>query len=404
MYYAKDVAEELKSSVQLIVFGAGLVSYEVVSCLLEAPYKLHIDFIMVSCKEGNPDRMLGIPVIDLESAQNVVDKDATIVVATMGKHLSLIRDNLHQNGYFRIIPFTFESDLWSLVQGDYYRESCLSRQKKFLTLEEELYLAKDGEEEKLGSITKINSEDRINRINKRSEHGGQEMKGTSIHIYTVRCHVDRKLNEDLSKYSWEIPIQAGAALTEQRICDICDNQGENISHKNRQYCELTALYWIWKNDRSDYAGLCHYRRHFELDEIILDRLAYSQIDVVLTLPILNFPSVGKVYSHDHVAYDWKVMMEAIRVLEPDYVETANALQDGNFYYGYNMLIARKWILDNYCAWLFPILQYCEEHCGSRTDGYQERYIGFLAERLMGIYFLHNEATYKIVHARKHFVD
>lgn len=338
MYYAKDVAEELKSSVQLIVFGAGLVSYEVVSCLLEAPYKLHIDFIMVSCKEGNPDRMLGIPVIDLEFAPNVVDKDAAIVVATMGKHLSLICDNLHQRGYFHIIPFTFESDLWSLVQGDYYREFCLSRQKKFLTLEEELHLAEDGGKEKSGSI---NSESSIKRVNRISEHFSQDVKSKSVHIYTARCHADRKLKEDLSRYSWEIPIQAGAALTEQRICKICDNQGENISHKNKQYCELTALYWIWKNDYSDYAGLCHYRRHFELDAIILGKLACSGIDVVLTLPILNFPSVGKVYSHDHVGYDWKVMMEAIRVLEPDYVETANTLQDGNFYYGYNMFIARK---------------------------------------------------------------
>lgn len=401
MYYANDVAEELKSSVQTAVFGAGLVAYEVASCLLSEPYGLHIDLIMVSHKEGNPDQMLGIPVVDIESAQNIICKDASIVVATMEKHLNSICDNLRRHGYSHIIPLTFESDLWSLVQGDYYREFCRSHRKKFRTVEEELCLTADKGRETAGRIC---SQDCIGGTGSGSKFDGREKKSTSVHIYTVRCHVDRKLKEDLSRYWWEIPIQAGVALTEQRICEIRDNQGDNISHKNRQYCELTALYWIWKNDHSDYAGLCHYRRHFELDEVMLGRLAGSDIDVVLTLPILNFPSVGKVYCHDHVENDWKVMMEAVQVLEPDYMETAKALQDGNFYYGYNMFIARKRILDRYCAWLFPILQYCEEHCGTRDEGYQERYIGFLAERLMGIYFLHHEGTYKIVHARKHFVD
>lgn len=373
MYYADKVAEELKAGGQLAVFGARLVAYEVISCLRAEPYGLQIDFVMVSHKEGNPDQILGIPVIDLKTAQTVVRGDAVIVVAVMERHLSLIRENLCRHGYAHVIPLTFEGDLWSLVQGDYYREFRLARGKSFRALEEEL-------------------------------RGGREDKTKSVRIYTVRCHVDRKLEEDLSRYDWETPIQAGAALTDCRICGVRDDQGENISLKNRQYCELTALYWIWKNDRSDYVGLCHYRRHFEMDETALNRLAGSDIDVVLTLPILNFPSVGQVYHYDHVGNDWNVMMEAIRVLEPDYVEAARELQDGNFYYGYNMFIARGPILNEYCAWLFPILRYCEEHCGTREDGYQGRYIGFLAERLMGIYFLRHEDTYKIVHARKHFVD
>ena len=69
-----------------------------------------------------------------------------------------------------------------------------------------------------------------------------------------------------------------------------------------------------------------------------------------------------------------------------------------------MVIARKKILDDYCEWLFPILEYCEAHCDVRVGTYQKRYIGFLAERLMGIYFLRHEEDYKIVHVKKHFVE
>lgn len=43
---------------------------------------------------------------------------------------------------------------------------------------------------------------------------------------------------------------------------IGDNTGDNISLRNPNYCELTGLYWAWKNLKCDYIGLCHYRRYF----------------------------------------------------------------------------------------------------------------------------------------------
>ena len=379
MYYARETVEKLKKDRQVVIFGAGLVAREVASCLRDKPYELQVDCFLVSERKENPEKLLGLSVISLKEAEGRIPKDRMVVVAVMGKYLEEVCKNLHTYGYHHLLPMTFESDLWSLVQGNYYRERRLSQGREYRVLEEELETVSFG---------------------KRAE----EEREKTIHIYTAKCQVDRQLKEDLSRYSWEIPIQAGAALTKERICEVRDDQGENISHKNRQYCELTALYWIWKNDVSFYAGLGHYRRHFELDKKMLKRLACSDIDVVLTLPILNFPSVGEVYRHDHVGRDWEVMLEAIGTLSPDYRSTAEKLQNGNFYYGYNMFIARKKILDDYCAWLFPILEYCEEHCGEREGTYQRRYIGFLAERLMGIYFLKHEAEYKIVHARKHFVE
>lgn len=375
VYYAEKVVERLRKSQKLVIFGAGLVAYEVASCLMDKPYQLSVDCFLVSERKDNPEELLGLPVVVMDESAHRIGKETMIVVAVMEKHLKSILENLHRRGYVHILPLTFEGDLWSLMQGNYFREYCLDTNRPYLTLEDEL--------------TKLNR-----KAGKRDR----------IRIYTAKCHVDRELKEDLSRYFWEIPIQAGAALTEQKICEIRDNQGKNISEKNRQYCELTALYWIWKNDCSDYAGLGHYRRHFELDEEMLDKLLASDIDVVLTIPILNFPSVGAVYKHDHLESDWKVMMDAIRILAPDYELAAREIQDGNYYYGYNMLIARKKILDSYCAWLFPILQYCEEHGQERRDNYQGRYIGFLAERLLGIYFLKHSGNYKIVHVRKHFVE
>ena len=381
VYYARDTVAKWKNSSQLVIYGAGLVACEAAVCLMGEPYELNIECFLVSDKSENPERMLGLPVIGLDEGEDRIHKDALIIVAVMGKYLNEIRRNLKKRGYVNLLPMTFESDLWSMIQGNYYRYVRLGGGKDYRTLEEEL-----------------------ERVQVPAEAEGKKRKENAVRIYTAKCHVDRALSEDLSRYSWEIPIQVGAALTEERICDLRDDEGDNISHKNGQYCELTALYWIWKHDTSSYAGLGHYRRHFELNEDMLKRLVYSDIDVVLTIPILNVPSVREVYGHDHVAGDWDVMMEAVRTLAPEYAMAARELEQGNFYYGYNMVIARKKILDDYCEWLFPILEYCEAHCDVRVGTYQKRYIGFLAERLMGIYFLRHEEDYKIVHVKKHFVE
>lgn len=57
------------------------------------------------------------------------------------------------------------------------------------------------------------------------------------------------------------PIQVGGVHIPGMENALRDDTGENISNKNRSYCELTALYWGWKNLQADYLGLVHYRRY-----------------------------------------------------------------------------------------------------------------------------------------------
>lgn len=57
-----------------------------------------------------------------------------------------------------------------------------------------------------------------------------------------------------------LPVQVGRALHPD-VGYIPDNTGDNISEKNPYYCELTGLYWAWKNLPADVIGLVHYRRY-----------------------------------------------------------------------------------------------------------------------------------------------
>jgi len=78
------------------------------------------------------------------------------------------------------------------------------------------------------------------------------------------------------------PIQVGRANSQYKLNMIGYDTGENISNKNSIYCELTALYWVWKNCKDiDYIGICHYRRFFlyslpfkELFQMYFSKLKY----------------------------------------------------------------------------------------------------------------------------------
>ena len=78
-----------------------------------------------------------------------------------------------------------------------------------------------------------------------------------------------------------VPIQVGAEGKEKIEGYIQDNTGDNISTKNPYYCELTGLYWAWKNLDADYIGLVHYRRYFT-NQKRLPKTEEEKFKVVLT--------------------------------------------------------------------------------------------------------------------------
>ena len=135
----------------------------------------------------------------------------------------------------------------------------------------------------------------------------------------------------------------------------------------------------------------------------LERMTANRVDVILPVPLYVAPSIAENYKERHIASDWEYVMEYFKTAIPEEYETAKSFFSGNLYSPCNMFIARKEVLDQLCAWMFPILFAAAEHGGERTDSYQNRYPGFLSERLMTYFFESRRDKYRVVYANKNFL-
>lgn len=92
-----------------------------------------------------------------------------------------------------------------------------------------------------------------------------------------------------------LPVHVGKEISKYDLPIQGDNEGDNISSLNYAYCELTGLYWAWKNIKADYIGLCHYRRFFTFEKSFI----YGPVHKIYatTLNIFQaFASFPKSYS------------------------------------------------------------------------------------------------------------
>lgn len=226
----------------------------------------------------------------------------------------------------------------------------------------------------------------------------------SVDIYMSKCVVDKPVKTGSSNMlSCVIPIQSGKALTDEKIADVTDDEGENISYKNKKYSEMTAAYWAWKHSTADFIGMCHYRRHFVLPEIIIEKLKRNDIDVVLPLPTIYVKSIREEYFHRHIPTVWQIMLNVLNDFYPEYMSAAKEIFSGAFFYGNNMWILKRKVLDEFFFWMFPMLVEIEKRVGDIADPYYNRYIGFCTELFTTLYFWDNRKKLKIVHAEKTFI-
>lgn len=345
----------------IYIFGAHSRAQTLGVYLKKLDADLNIAAYLINNDEPNATEIDGIPVIYVDN-DIILDITLPVYIATRGVYHNDVKAVLKSLGFRNIISVT--PDLDRKLRNEYLQ----------------IHYAEMGR-----------------NFNKIYDY-------TSICVYVAKSAFDTPLKQNYTLAPYNVEIQVGASLTDKRIAEVTDDTGYSISHKNKQFCELTALYWIWKNSKEDIVGLEHYRRHFLLPDNWKDKMVSDKIDAILPTPLFVVPSLAQNYKDRHVADDWEYMMAELKLLYPEDYQAAIDFFDTNLYSPCNMFIMRKDILNAMCSWMFPILFACVEHGGEREDKYQNRYPGFLAERLITFFFEKNRDKYRVVYADKSFLE
>ena len=343
--------EIIKKESPFYIYGAQVVAYGAYVAIKNLCGRVPVAFL-VGQLQGNPNEIDGVPVIELEKAE--LAADAFVLLAVTELLQGEIVADLRTHGIAYYSPLTAHEE--HLLMSAYFESI-----GKFP-------LAKEGT---------ANPE-------------------VDIAVYEVRNHRDKPLAKRPSLQWYEHTIQAGAAITKERVASLLDDTGDNISAKNKQYCEMTATYWAWKNTKHDWTGIEHYRRHL----LTTPAMLREDVDAILPLPYICYPdelTQFRRFVGDDVV---EALRRALRVLHPDKYAAYEAILNGSYQYTYNLVCARREVFEDYCAWFFRITEYMETMTDEVPEIAETRALSYVAEVLTNLYFMSHNTRWNIRHAEK----
>lgn len=230
-----------------------------------------------------------------------------------------------------------------------------------------------------------------------------------------------------------VNVRCGAVFDNRKnVTMLGDDTGDNISEKRDSFCELTVMYWAWKNVKADYYGLCHYRRYlsflesdinckksikdankiFTIEKFLTQKSIskynitseeiykyINQVDIV-TSPYESVKSMGdgpfvSVYdlcrqrNRDFDMSGIDVMLDIIKEYYPQYYECSQKYFMGSMVKFYNCFVMKKAIFQQLCSFLFGVLFRLEKELNTEDyNMWKMRMPGFMGEHLIGIFFLY----------------
>lgn len=207
-----------------------------------------------------------------------------------------------------------------------------------------------------------------------------------------------------------VAVQGGAKLNpaiENTVSDC--GEGENISEKNPQYCELTVQYYAWKNEELDYYGFCHYRRFFCFGKGVKKpyitlgkikekhkKLLGDETEILKLIKKHDIISpkgedvgctVYEKYVNSPVSFkeDIDLFVKILNEKYPFLTPYAWKYLNGRTQYFCNMFIMKRELFFEYSQALFSILEEFDKGKRIYSDFQKDRVDGYLGERFFGIY-------------------
>ncbi len=367
-----DLLSEIRSYRYLYIYSAGNRAKEIVQMrkigFLDIP--LPSGFLVTEMKGNrecidNPVQIDGIPVCVPEEYDEAADLDEAVVFVTAMEH--------------------YHHDIWQNLAGSRFQHVC------YLTDVMERILAADCMKyyfEQCGlPFTMTDMMETDIKIIPRSP------TPVSVMTYMVKSAKDEKLSEEQAPRDWVTPLQAGASAAGEKVLEVTDADGDNISDRNAYYNEMTGLYWVWKNTDWDVTGICHYRRQFE-SNIVLQPVLDGEADVVLPVPALVYPDLRGYYSNWGEDEYYRIMLEVIKEQHPDYYDTAVWCAGHLIFFPNNIFLAKKAVLDDYCQFAFGVIEEIEKRAAACACKKQTRC--WQSEHITTIYFMKHIRNYRIV--------
>jgi len=195
-----------------------------------------------------------------------------------------------------------------------------------------------------------------------------------------------------------LPLHVGAA-GKPSIGYARDDSGDNISARNANWCELTGLYWAWRNVKADAVGLVHYRRYFvgghpDRNDMLGSVITHEEIRPMLGRYKVFTPkkrwyvieTLYSHYAHTHDENHFRIVREIITRDCPDYLPAFEKVLKRRWGYMFNMMILRRDMMDDYCSWLFNILfQAFEQVDTTGLSAFDSRFCGRISEILFDVW-------------------
>ncbi|MDR2296169.1 MAG: DUF4422 domain-containing protein, partial [Clostridiales Family XIII bacterium] len=240
----REILREIGRHETMAIHGAHVVAFGLFTAL-RTLYGIFADRFLVTDPASNPAEIEGVPVLPARASG--LDPARTLVlIATTELFHEAIRAELRGLGFENVIAMGAREE--HLFMSAYF--------------------------ERIGRFPPA-------RPAGRGDAGADFPLPGDFTVFAVRNHGDKPLREAPPAPAWLASIQAGAALTDERIAALVDDAGENISAKNRRYSETTATYWVWKNANRAVKGIFHYRRRLLLSPADARALLAGEIDAVL---------------------------------------------------------------------------------------------------------------------------